>query len=196
MEGLNSTTAWSAEAVRRPDLGRASGDAADRHRNCPCRWNQRYALRLQLHVTGWRTSEIAAELRYSPHHVSMTVNSPLFQNRKAALLRRLERAAHADVLDEIRREAIPNLDFLCGLRDDGTLPARVRLRAAVAIADQLDRVLPRGGAFRGGTRSRTPDGRRGGSPASAARGERAAGYTARRSAKGAGFGNRQPSREG
>lgn len=119
--------------------------ATDRHRNRPATWSQRHELVLRLHLTGWRASEIAAELRYSPHRVSMIVNSPLFQERKAALLRELTGDARAAFLDEIRREAIPNFEFLRAMRDDATLETRVRVRAAQAIADQLDRLLPRDG---------------------------------------------------
>jgi len=129
----------SARYMETPKVG------TDRHRNRPANWGQRHALILQLHLIGWRTSEIAAELRYSPHRVSMIINSPLFQDRKAALLRELAGDARAQFLDEIRREAIPNFEFLRELRDDTTLPALVRLRAARAICEQFDRLIPRNG---------------------------------------------------
>jgi hypothetical protein len=66
---------------------RAATPSADASRNRPLRWSQRHQLVLQLHLAGWRASEIAAELRYSPHRVSMIINSPLFEERKAARLR-------------------------------------------------------------------------------------------------------------
>src|SRR5271169_2838583 len=71
--------------------------------NRPLRWSQRYEVVLRLYLAGWRASEIAAELRYSPHRVSMIVNSPLFQARKAAILRDLTGDPRAAFLDEIRR---------------------------------------------------------------------------------------------
>lgn len=126
-------------------IGSACVARPDRLRNRPATWTQRHQLVLYLYIAGRRTSEIAAELRYSPHRVSMIINSPLFQDRKAALLRQLEGATHGDLLDAIRREAIPNFEFLQGLRDDETVPVQIRLRAAQTIAEQLDRVLPRSG---------------------------------------------------
>jgi hypothetical protein len=75
----------------------------------------------------------------------MIVNSPLFQERKAALLRELTGDPRGAFLDEIRRQAIPNFEFLRAVRDDATQPTRIRVRAAQTIADQLDRLLPRDG---------------------------------------------------
>jgi hypothetical protein len=117
----------------------------DRHRNHPATWSQRHEIVLRLHLTGWRASEIATELRYSPHRVSMIVNSPLFQERKAALLRELTGDPRAAFLDEIRRQVLPNFEFLRAVREDATQPTRVRVRAAQAIADEFDRLLPRDG---------------------------------------------------
>jgi hypothetical protein len=135
-----------ARPVPQEIAGRRGGASrADQNRNRPQRWSQRYEIILRRHLAGWRTTEIAAELRYSPHRVSMIVSSPLFRERKAALLRELTGDARAAFLDEIRREAIPNFEFLRAVRDDATLETRVRVRAAQAIADQLDRLLPRDG---------------------------------------------------
>jgi hypothetical protein len=122
---------------------RVRSQRLDPSRNRPRRWSQRHELVLRMHLGGWRTSEIAAELRYSPHRVSMILNSPLFQERKAALLRELAGDDRAQLLDAIRREAVPNVQFLCAVRDDETLPTAVRLRAAQAIATAIDRVVPR-----------------------------------------------------
>jgi hypothetical protein len=101
------------------------------------------SLVLQLHMAGWRTSEIAAELRYSPHRVSMIVNSALFQERKAALLRELSGKSRGPYLDGIERDAVANFEFLRALRDDETQPWRMRLRAAGALLDLFARLVPR-----------------------------------------------------
>jgi len=145
MRDLDSSTVSSAQIVTAADTSGVSEVSRniDPNRNRPATWSQRHWLILQFHLTGWRTSEIAAELRYSAHRVSMIINSPLFQERKAALLRELAGDQRAQLLDAIRREAIPNVLFLCRVRDDRTLSARVRLRAARAIAGEIDRVMPR-----------------------------------------------------
>ena len=113
-------------------------------RNRPVRWTQRYELVLRLYLAGGRTREIAAQLCYSPHRVSMIINSPLFEERKAALVRELRGDIHGALLADIERDAMRNFATLQELRDTETLPPRIRLRAAQTIAQQLDRVLPRG----------------------------------------------------
>lgn len=118
---------------------------SDQSRNGPLRWSQGYEQALRLPCAGWRTSEIAAQLCYSPHRVSMAINSPVFQERKAAFLRELKGDPRATFLDEVRRETLPNFEFPRAVRADETLTPRIRLRAAQAIADQLDRLLPRDG---------------------------------------------------
>lgn len=114
----------------------------DPSRNRPLRWIQRYEIVLRLHLAGWRTIEIAAELRYSPHRISMIVNSPLFEERKAAFLRELTGDPRAAFLDEIRRDAVPNLEFLRSVREDATLSPRIRVRAAQEIAALFERLVP------------------------------------------------------
>lgn len=126
--------AWSPEPTR-----------ADPSRNRPLRWSQRYEIVLRLHLAGWRTTEIAAELRYSPHRVSMIVNSPLFQERKAAFLREVTGDPRAAFLDEIRHDAVPNFEFLRSVREDATLSPRIRLRAAEEIAALFERLVPQDG---------------------------------------------------
>jgi hypothetical protein len=135
-----STQAWRFVRVAPPPRP----PATDRHRNHPATWSQRHALVLQLHLKGWRASEIAVELRYSPHRVSMIVNSPLFEERKAALLRELSGKSRGPYLDAVERDAVANFDFLCSLRDDETKPMHERMRAAQSIARLADLVLPRG----------------------------------------------------
>ncbi len=122
---------------------RAIPSGSDTSRNRPLRWSQRYELVLRLYLAGLRTSEIAAKLRYSPHRVSMIINSPLFEERKAALVRELRGDIHGGLLADIERDAMRNFATLQELRDSETLPVRIRLRAAQTIAQQLDRVLPR-----------------------------------------------------
>jgi hypothetical protein len=124
---------------------RAATPHTDPSRNRPFRWSQRYELVLRLYLAGRRTSEIAAEVRYSPHRVSMIVNSLLFEERKDALLRELSGKSRGPYLDAIERDAAANFDFLCSLRDDETQPLHSRLRAAQSIARLADLVLPRGG---------------------------------------------------
>ncbi len=124
---------------------RCNGQLAnpDPNRNRPTNWSQRHQLVLYMHIAGRRTKDIAEALGYHPARVSAIVHSPLFEAKKAELLRE---TSHEALLEEIRREAIPNLEFLVALRDDPTRhrgDARVRLRAAKAIAEQVDRVLPK-----------------------------------------------------
>ena len=75
----------------------------------------------------------------------MIINSPLFEERKAALVRELRGDSRGGLLADIERDAMRNFATLQELRDTETLPARIRLRAAQTIAQQLDRVLPRDG---------------------------------------------------
>ena len=96
-----------------------------------------------MHVAGKRPKEIAAALGYSPHRVSTIISSPLFQERKAALLDELRETTLGDLLEQIRSEAIPNLAFLISIRDDPRRHLRERLRAARVISAELDRVYPR-----------------------------------------------------
>ncbi len=120
----------------------------DRNRNRPTNWSQRHQLVLYMHIAGRRTKDIADALAYHPARVSAIIHSPLFEAKKAELLDELLGTTHDDLLEEIRREAIPNLEFLVGLRDDPAKhggDVRVRLRAAKAIAEQVDRVLPKRG---------------------------------------------------
>ena len=130
-----------ATSCQRPSLV-APGDTS---RNRPLRWTQRYELVLRLYLAGWRTSEIAAELRYSPHRVSMIINSALFEERKATVLRELSGKSRGPYLDAVERDAAANFEFLRDLRDDETQPVHERLRAAQSIARLADLVLPRGG---------------------------------------------------
>jgi hypothetical protein len=124
---------------------RSASAGSDPSRNRPLRWTQRYELVLRLYLAGRRTTEIAEELRYSPHRVSMIINSPLFEERKATLVRELRGEIHSGVLRDIEADAMRNFETLQELRDNETVPVRIRLRAAQTIAQQLDRVLPRGG---------------------------------------------------
>jgi hypothetical protein len=127
---------WAPDGMSLPHVGNAgTSRLTDRSRNRPQRWSQRYEIILHRYLAGWRSIEIAAELRYSPR----------CQVRKTALLQDLTGDARGAFLDEIRREAVPNFEFLRTVRDDATLTPRIRLRAVQAIADQLDRLLPRDG---------------------------------------------------
>jgi hypothetical protein len=74
----------------------------------------------------------------------MIINSPIFEERKAALVREMRGDIFSGLLGDIQRDAIRNFAALQQLRDTETLPVRIRLRAAQTIAQQLDRVLPRG----------------------------------------------------
>jgi hypothetical protein len=53
----------SASTTPRPAY-RAAIPRSAPSRNRPLRWSQRYEIVLRLHLAGWRTREIAAELRY------------------------------------------------------------------------------------------------------------------------------------
>jgi hypothetical protein len=64
-----------------------------------------------------RTREIAVELHYSPHRVSMIINSPLFDERKAALVRELRGEVYSEVLRDIERDALRNFETLQEMRD-------------------------------------------------------------------------------
>jgi hypothetical protein len=74
----------------------------------------------------------------------MIVKSPLFEERKATLLREMRGDIYSGLLADIERDAMRNFATLQQLRDTETLPVRIRLRVAQTIAQQLDRVLPRG----------------------------------------------------
>jgi hypothetical protein len=56
--------------------------------------------------------------------------SPLFQERKAAFLRELTGDPRAAFSDEIRRDAVPNFEFLQTVRGDEMQAPRLRVRAA------------------------------------------------------------------
>lgn len=121
------------------------GHPTDRHRNRPATWTQRHQMVLQLHLAGWRTKDIARRVGYASGRVSTIVNSPLFQAQKAKLLAEMRGTTLDELLEVIRREAIPNLRFLIAMRDDPTHhggDSRIRLRAAKAIADLLERYCP------------------------------------------------------
>ena len=98
---------------------------------------------LWLHIAGRRTAEIAAELDYSSHRVSMIIHSPLFEERKDALVRELRGKSRGPFLDAIESDAAANVDFLISVRDDETQPLRSRLRAAGALLDLFARFVPR-----------------------------------------------------
>jgi hypothetical protein len=127
-------------------VGHGRLPSRDPHRNAPSNWSQRYQLILYMHLAGRRVQDIAQELGYSAHRVSRIINSPLFEQRKAELLHEMRGTTLDDLLEEIRREAIPNLQALVAMRDDpgqhGGDP-RLRLRAAQDIAGQIERVYPR-----------------------------------------------------
>ncbi len=120
----------------------------DPHRNYPVNWSHRHELVLRMHLAGKRAKKIAAALGYSPHRASTIVSSPLFQERKAALLEQLRETSLNDLLKQIQSEAIPNLKFLISIRDDPTRHVRERLRAARVISAEVDRVYPRTGRGR------------------------------------------------
>jgi hypothetical protein len=121
----------------------AASPRSDPSRNRPLRWTQRYELVLRLHLAGWRTIEIAAKLRYSPHRVSMVIHSALFEER----IRELRGESRGPFLDGIERDAVANFDF----------PARTARRrdeagARAAARGAGDR--PTGGAARAAWRAR------------------------------------------
>ncbi len=112
------------------------------HRNAPVRWMPRYNVVLDLYLAGKRTSDIAEQLGYSAHRVSMITKSAIFEQKTAKRLAELQGTDAAAFLEEIRREAVANLRFLVAKRDDESLPTHERLSAARQIERAVDRVLP------------------------------------------------------
>lgn len=115
----------------------------DKYKQRPSNWGPRYDLMLWMHIAGQRTIDIAKALKYTPARVSAIIHSPLFQSKKLQILEELKDSTIEDILEQIRREAGPNFEFLVSFRNDIGQEPRARLAAAKQIAMEVDRVYPR-----------------------------------------------------
>lgn len=107
------------------------------------RWNSRHQQILWMDVAGARTSDIAAQLDFSPQWVSAVKSSELYQRMKQQFVDKLQTETFEDLCRELKKQAIPNVRAMAEVRDNYFEETKDRVAAARVIEGAVDRVYPR-----------------------------------------------------
>ena len=100
-----------------------------------------------LRAAGWKYSEIAKELKLSPHTVRATATSPLFKLEVERLTRKQTEAISSRYVDQVLQDGERNVTFLKDVRDGKPFDEptaidamRIRMDSAKTL---FDRQMPK-----------------------------------------------------
>ena len=99
--------------------------------------NNAHQMMAYLAALGRKPQEIADHFGYTYQRVITLMNGPLFRAQVRELQEELKERSFADLAERLNAEAIPTLDSLIKLRDDGTKEDTVKLGAARVLWESL-----------------------------------------------------------